>query len=137
MNSLALHPRAIALCAALFAVGATACGGNQPAPATPSSSNASSDEAPGTTNAQGTDDPNRPLHEDECTQLGEYIAGVCQQTHTRQTRIESWCNDMVSRTNASGWVSDCTKSVKYMDSVCFRSTDNAVAMMACDRSAAQ
>jgi hypothetical protein len=140
MKPLALHARfraGVIACAALTIVGATACGGNQPAPATPSGSHEASDEAPGATNAQGSDNPNRALRDDECTQLGEYIADVCHETHTRQTHIEAWCSDMVSRTSAGTWVSECTKSVKYMDAVCFRSTDNAVAMMACDRSSTQ
>jgi hypothetical protein len=122
---------------AFFAIvaGAAACGASQAQPTTPASNPPSTTSEPsGATNAQASDDPNRALTQSECDELGQYISGVCHENHSRQSRIEGWCSDVVSRQTAGTWDGDCVKSVKYMDSVCFRSADNAPAMMACDRS---
>jgi hypothetical protein len=115
----------------LAVVGATACGASQHAATTPSGS--SNEESPGATNAQGSDNPNRQLTKDECDELGAWISQVCHSNHSRQARIESWCSDVVSRTAAGSWTDECTKSHKYMDFMCFRSSDNPSAMMTCDR----
>jgi hypothetical protein len=122
-------------------LGAVACGGSQTAPATAASANSSSNgddsEPRGATNAQGSDNPNRAMNQSECEQLGEYISGVCHETHTRQARIDGWCSDIVSKISGGAWASECTAKLKYMDSVCFRSTDNAPAMMVCDRTSTE
>lgn len=132
-----MKPLAILPVLFLLGAGVVACAGNQVAPATPDGEHASNDDAKGATNAQGTENPNRALSKAECDQLGEYISAVCHETHTRQARIEGWCSDIVSRTSSGTWGEQCTKNVKYMDAVCFRSTDNAVAMMSCDRTTAE
>jgi hypothetical protein len=120
----------------LTLAGATACGASQPAATTPS--NNTSDEAPpGATNAQAADNPNRALTKAECQDLGNWMAEVCHSNHSRQSRIEGWCSDIVSRAQSGSWADECVKSVKYMDSVCFRSSDNPSAMMTCDRTAGQ
>ena len=113
-----------------------ACGASQTQPASPTTASpASSPSDPsGAANTQGSDNPNRALSGDECDELGQYIAGICHENHSRQARIEGWCSDIVSRQAAGTWKGECEKNVKYMDSVCFRSADNAPAMMACDRS---
>ena len=118
--------------AILVLVGATACGASQPAATTPSQSS-STEQASGATNAQASDNPNRALTKDECDELGAWISEVCHSNHSRQARIESWCSDVVSRTSAGSWTGECLKSHKYMDFMCFRSSDNPSAMMTCDR----
>jgi len=121
--------KAIALLVLL--VGATACGASRPAAATPSQS--SSGDAVGVTNAQGPDNPNRALTKDECDDLGAWMSQVCHSNYSRQSRIDGWCSDVVTRTASGSWADDCVKSVQYMDSVCLRSSDNPSAMMTCDR----
>ena len=118
--------------ALLILVGATACGASQRTATTPSHSD-STDETPGATNAQASDNPNRVLTKQECEDLGGWISEVCHSNHSRQARLEGWCSDVVARTTKSTWTDECTKSFKYMDSVCFRSSDNPSAMMMCDR----
>lgn len=126
----------------VLVAGAVACGGSRPLPASPSNASSASDDGQGAarlgaTSAQGSDNPNRPMTRPECDELGEYIAGVCHATHTRQARIEGWCSDKLSQISGSSWADECTKNLKYMDAVCFRSTDNAPAMMICDRTAGE
>jgi hypothetical protein len=123
-----------ALAILVIVAGATACGASEPAPATPTgaTSNPNSDGT-GAANAQGSDNPNRPLTRDECQELGQYISDVCHENHSRQARIEGWCTDVVTRQSSGTWGDECTKTVKYMDSVCFRSASNPSAMMVCDR----
>jgi hypothetical protein len=116
-------------------VGAVACGGSAPPAAAPSIRAADRSHSEGAAERQASENANRALTADECTELGEYIAGVCHDTNSRQARIEGWCGDMVARTTSGTWAADCQKSLKYMDSVCYRSTDNAPSMMACDRNA--
>jgi hypothetical protein len=113
-------------------VGATACGASLPAATTPSGS-PSTHDAVGVTNAQGSDDPNRALTKDECEDLGAWMTQVCRTDYSRQARIEGWCSDVSTRTASVSWMTECAKSIKYMDAVCFRSTDNPSAMMTCDR----
>ena len=122
--------RGIALLVLL--VGAAACGASQH-PATTNSQSSSTDEATGTTNAQASDNPNRPLTKNECEELGGWVSQVCHANHSRQARIENWCSDFVSRTTSGSWSDECAKSHKYMDFMCFRSSDNPSAMMVCDR----
>jgi hypothetical protein len=116
-------------------VGAVACGGSAPPPVAPVNHAAEQRHADGAAERQASDDANRPLTAGECTELGEYIAGVCHDTNSRQARIEGWCSDMTARTTSGTFAADCQKSLKYMDSICYRSTDNAPSMMACDRNA--
>ena len=115
----------------LLVVGAAACGATQPKANSPES--ASSDGNVGATNAQGSDNPNRVLTKDECDELGAWITEVCHSNHSRQATIEGWCSDVVARTTAGTWTESCVKSHKYMDFMCFRSSDNPSAMMTCDR----
>jgi hypothetical protein len=44
---------------------------------------------------------------------------------------------MIARTSSGTFSADCVQHLKYMDSVCYRSTDNAPGMMMCDRTAEQ
>ena len=113
-------------------VGATACGASLPA-ATTSSRSASTRDDMGVTNAQGSDDPNRALTKDECADLGAWMSQVCRSDYSRQSRIEEWCSDVVTRAMSGSWMTECAQSIKYIDSVCFRSADNPSAMMTCDR----
>ena len=116
-------------------VGAVACGGSAPPPVAPVNHAAEQRHSEGAAERQASENANRGLTADECTELGEYIAGVCHETNSRAARIEGWCSDMTARTTSGTWAADCQKSLKYMDSVCYRSTDNAPSMMACDRNA--
>jgi hypothetical protein len=116
----------------ILLVGATACGASLPAATTPSGSTSTID-AKGATNAQGSDDPNRALTKDECEDLGAWMTPVCRADYSRQSRIEAWCSDVVTRTTGGSWMAECPRSIKYIDSVCFRSMDNPSAMMTCDR----
>jgi len=113
--------------------GATACGASQPAATTPSRSSSSNRDVMGVTNAQGSDDPTRALTKDECEDLGAWMTQVCRADYSRQSRIEEWCSDVVTRAASGSWTTECTQSIKYIDSVCFRSADNPSAMMTCDR----
>ena len=109
-------------------VGATACGASLTAATTPSSSSTT-----GVTNAQGSDDPNRALTKDECEELGAWMTQVCHADYSRQSRIDEWCSDIVTRAASGSWLAECPKSIKFIDSVCFQSSDNPSAMMTCDR----
>ncbi len=126
---------ALVVVSCLAAVGATSCGGARPAPATPSDSSSSLTGDVGATNAQASGDTSRALDGTECKDLGAHIGAVCRATNSRQARIDGWCSDMILRTEAADWVAQCTKSMKRVDGVCYRSTDNAQSMMVCDRSA--
>jgi hypothetical protein len=44
---------------------------------------------------------------------------------------------VTARTSSGTFTDECVKHLKYMDSVCYRSTDNAPGMMMCDRTAEQ
>ena len=119
--------------ALLLAVSATACAASQPAATTPASAKHSQPASDvGATNLQATDDPNRALSSGECEELGGWITQVCHDNNSRQARIEGWCSDMVARAATESWASACGK-LKYMDFMCFRSSDNPSAMMTCDR----
>jgi hypothetical protein len=124
--------------ALLVVVALTGCASAPPQPVTPSQQGrAESKDEYGSTNAQGSENPNRAMKHDECVELGEYMANVCHETHTRQARIEGWCSDVSSRVASGTFADDCVAHMKYMDSVCYRSNDNAMSMMACDRTAGE
>ncbi len=122
-----------------LAAGATACAAT-PAPTTAHHARpvTPSDDGLGATNAQGSGDAARLLSKAECEELGEYIASVCHETHSRQATIEGWCSDVTSRTTSGNFADEClAKKLSAMDATCFKSTDNAPAMMVCDRGAGQ
>lgn len=121
----------------VLALGATACAASQPAPVVHTNPNLATDREIGATNRQAAEQANRPMTKDECDELGAYITQVCHDTHTRQARIDGWCSDMVARTSAGTFTDDCAQHLTYMDSVCYRSTDNAPGMMMCDRNASE
>jgi len=92
-------------------------------------------EGSGATASQPTvDKANRPLTEAECQQLGQSIIDTCHGTNTRIATIEGWCSDVINGVSAGTWVSDCEKHIKYVDAVCFASTDSVRSMMDCDSS---
>jgi hypothetical protein len=108
---------------------AAACGSSpppaakSPAPTTPE----------GATAGQPPDSrANRPLSHEECEQLGQSITDTCHSNNTRIATIEGWCSEVISGVSAGSWVGDCEKHIKYVDAVCFASTDNVRAMMDCD-----
>lgn len=119
----------------LLLAGATACGASQPQATTPSKSNGSTNDGTGATSAQGADNPNRSLTKDECDELGAWITQVCHSDHTRQATVEGWCSDMVARTTAGNFTDSCLKTNKYFDFMCFRSSENAMGLRNCDRTA--
>ncbi len=80
---------------------------------------------------------NRALSHEECEQLGQSIIDTCHSNNTRIATIEGWCGEVVSGVGAGSWVGDCEKHIKYVDAVCFASTDNVRAMMDCDSAVAR
>jgi hypothetical protein len=109
---------------ALFlALGVLACGGGTPPPP-------SSPAAP----TPSSDDPMRGLTKAECQSLGEWMAEACRtKPNERSERIEGWCSEIIRGVGDGTWISgDCMKGIKYMDSVCFRSTTNVHSMRDCD-----
>jgi hypothetical protein len=112
---------------------AAACAGTEPPAETPSSAPPSG--ASGATSRQAADDAARPLTATECESLGQWIAAACAgQPHTRLAQVDSWCGDIARTVGDGTWVTDdCTKHIRYMDSVCFRSTTMVRALMDCDR----
>jgi hypothetical protein len=129
----AIASAAGAAAAALALLGA--CAGSEPAPQSPA------DEAhpSGATSRQKADSPDRALTASECESLGQWIAQVCaDHPNTRSSQIDGWCSDMVRNVNDGTWVNgECTKHVRYFDSVCFRSTDQIRALMDCDSNVAR
>lgn len=90
-------------------------------------------EGAGATSGQGSDNKaNRALTKEECQQLGQSIIDTCHGTNTRIATIEGWCSDVVTGVGAGTWVDDCQKHIKYVDAVCFASTDSVRSMMDCD-----
>ncbi|HEY3822869.1 MAG TPA: hypothetical protein VGL81_37145 [Polyangiaceae bacterium] len=105
-----------------------ACG-STPAP----QAKAPVDEPTGATAGQASDGKaNRPLTHEECEQLGQSITDTCHSNNTRIATIEGWCSDVIAGVSSGTWVSDCEKHIKYVDAVCFSSTDNVRAMKDCD-----
>ncbi len=118
--------------ALLLVVGATACATAKPA-AAPSAQESGNPRDVGATSAQASDDPKRPLKESECEELGAWIAQVCHDHTSRQATIDGWCSDIVAKTSTGSWAGECSKTLTYMDAVCFRSVDTPQALMTCDR----
>ena len=115
-------------------MGATACGSSNPTPATPSNADGeSSSNEPGAANSQPGDNPARLLTHDECVQLGGMVSDTCRDVHARSAQVEGWCGDVVSRYDSGAWVDDCAKHIHLIDSMCFRTANNARGMMSCDR----
>ena len=115
-------------------MGATACGSSQTTPATPSNADGdSTDGHSGSTSKQGGDNAARLLTHDECAQLGQLVSDTCRDVHARSAQVEGWCGDVVSSYDAGSWVDDCTKHIHLIDSMCFRTANNARGMMSCDQ----
>jgi hypothetical protein len=74
----------------------------------------------------------RALTHEECEQLSQSIIDTCHGTNTRIATIEGWCSDVIHGVSAGTWVSDCEQHIKYVDAVCFASTDSVRSMMDCD-----
>jgi hypothetical protein len=113
-------------------VGATACGASKSTPASPSNDDGDSN-SPGATNSQPGDNPARLLTHDECVQLGGLVSDTCRDVHARSAQVEGWCGDVVAKYDSGAWVEDCAKHVHLIDSMCFRTANNARGMMSCDR----
>jgi hypothetical protein len=113
-------------------MGATACGSSHSTPASPSNADGDSTE-PGAANSQPGDKPERLLTHDECTQLGGLVSDTCRDVHARSAQVEGWCSDVVARYESGAWVEDCAKHIHLIDSMCFRTANNARGMMSCDR----
>ncbi|HEY5241730.1 MAG TPA: hypothetical protein VIJ22_09705 [Polyangiaceae bacterium] len=92
------------------------------------------DDGTGATSGQGAGDKaaNRPLTEAECHQLGQSIVDTCHGTNTRMATVEGWCRDVIVGVGSGSWIEDCEKHIKYVDAVCFASTDSVRSMMDCD-----
>jgi hypothetical protein len=117
----------------LLAASAVACASTAPKPAA-SADDSATDTAAGATAKQAADNPARPLTSDECHDLGQWIGEVCQNRgNTRSAQIDGWCSDMIRGVATGSWeLGDCAKNVKYMDSVCFRSSKSVRTLMDCD-----
>jgi hypothetical protein len=114
----------------LFAlVGAAACGGAAAQAPEPSISGRS-----GVTSAQGG--AGRALDQADCQSLAQWLADACQnRPNSRSARVDGWCSDIQQGVESGSWVTgECMKHVKYIDSVCFRSTTSVLNMMDCDDS---
>ncbi len=115
-------------------MGATACGSSQTTPATPSNADGdSTSESSGSTSKQAGDDGARLLTHDECVQLGGLVSDTCRDVHARSAQVEGWCGDVVARYDSGAWIDDCAKHIHLIDSMCFRTANNARGMMSCDR----
>jgi len=113
--------------------GATACGSSHSTPASPSNADGDSNGEPGAANSQPGDNPARLLTHDECVQLGGLVSDACRDIHARSAQVEGWCNDVVASNESGAWVEDCAKHIHLIDSMCFRTANNARGMMSCDR----
>jgi hypothetical protein len=114
-------------------MGATACGSSHSTPASPSNADGDSNGEPGAANAQPRDKPERLLTHDECVQLGGLVSDACRDVHARSAQVEGWCGDVVSKYESGAWVEDCAKHIHLIDSMCFRTANNARGMMSCDQ----
>jgi hypothetical protein len=114
-------------------MGATACGSSQSTPASPSNADGDSNGEPGAANSQPADNPARLLTPDECVQLGGLVSDTCRDVHARSAQVEAWCSDVVAKYESGAWVEDCAKHIHLIDSMCFRTANNASGMMSCDR----
>jgi len=116
----------------VWAATAAACG-SSPAPKSKGPT-----DGPGATAGQPADSKAvRPLTHEECEQLGQSITDTCHGTNTRIATIEGWCSDVITGLSVGTWVSDCEKHIKYVDAVCFASTDSVRSMMDCDSAVAR
>jgi len=79
----------------------------------------------------------RALTHEECEQLGQSIIDTCHGTNTRIATIEGWCSDVIAGVGVGTWVADCEKHIKYVDAVCFSSTDSAKSKKDCDSQVAR
>jgi hypothetical protein len=126
MKANLLAARWLASAFASFAFVTACASGTSPSapPSTPS----------GVTAAQASNNPGRPLDAAECTSLGRWLADACQsRPNERSARVDGWCADVLRGVESGAWVTgDCVKHIKYIDSVCFRSTTGVHDMMACD-----
>jgi hypothetical protein len=106
-----------------------ACGGGAPPANAPSGGVMASQPA------SKPDDPQRPLSRAECQSLGEWMADECaSRPNERSAHVEGWCTDIQRGVADGTWVAgDCTKNIRYMDSVCMRSAANVHTMMDCDQ----
>jgi hypothetical protein len=115
---------------ALALVGVIGCGGAQHGGPPPLDRDTPSE---GATASQGRDDAGRKLTKDECDELASWIVQVCHTDHTRSSQVEGWCSDIVAKSAEGAWqADDCAKHIHYVDFACFRSTDSARSLMACD-----
>ena len=108
--------------------GVVACGGSSE----PRAKSPADGPSEGAASQQADGKENRLLTHEECEQLGQSITDTCHGTNTRIATIEGWCSNVISGISAGSWVSDCEKHIKYVDAVCFASTDSVKAMMDCD-----
>ena len=111
----------------LVLAGGIGCGGAQSSPAV------ESHPSEGATSSQGRDEAGRKLTKDECDELAGWIVQVCHSDHTRSAQIEGWCSDVVAKSTDGAWqADDCATHIRYVDFTCFRSTESARSLMACD-----
>jgi hypothetical protein len=111
-----------------------ACAAAEPSPKDPSS--AENPSGSGATSRQAADDPARSLTQSECASLGEWLVDACNnRPNSRSAQVDGWCSDLVRTVGDGSWVTgDCVQHIKYVDSVCFRSTTIIRSLMDCDYS---
>ena len=111
-----------------------ACAASEPSAKDPSSVESSGGS--GATSRQAADEGARQLTKSECESLGEWLADACQnRPNSRSAQIDGWCSDMIHNVHDGSWVTDdCSKHIKVVDSMCFRSTTIVPALMDCDNS---
>jgi hypothetical protein len=115
-------------------VAVASCAASEPSAKDPSSVEPSTGS--GATSRQAADDGARSLSKGECESLGEWLADACaNRPNSRSAQVDGWCSDMIRTVHDGSWVTDdCTKHIKVVDSVCFRSTTIIRALMDCDNS---
>jgi hypothetical protein len=114
------------IAAALAFACMTGCGGEKAAEPPP---------ATGVTAVQPKNNPGRLLTEGECQSLGRWMAGSCQdRPNDRSAVVDGWCTDVIRGVESGSWVTgDCVKHITYIDSTCYRSTNNVHDLMECDK----
>jgi hypothetical protein len=118
----ALVAALLAALAPLAAAHLAGCGSKEPPPAAPA-------------NSASAENPNRRLTQSECDSLAQWLVDSCHNLgNNRSTQIDAWCSDVVRRTESdNSWATEeCVKHVRYLDSVCFKSTTSIKNMMDCD-----
>jgi hypothetical protein len=110
-----------------------ACAASEPSAKDPSSVES---HAGGATSRQAADDGARSLTQGECESLGGWLADACaNRPNSRSAQVDGWCSDIIRTVHDGSWMTDdCTKHIKVVDSVCFRSTTIIRALMDCDNS---